>query len=121
MKSKSDSAPQARKDAGGRKPRSAWPRDVMVAAAKAIPSHAKRRPAPILAWGEATGHSHRIADGKTAEVYEADANGVGFLRVTADAALLVHDEHKAITLPRGTYRFWQQREYYPKEIRIVRD
>lgn len=94
--------------------------DVIVAAVESIPEDAPRRPAAILAWGEATGHSHRIADARTAEVFDG-GDAFGFLRVTADTALLVHDEHKPITLPRGTYRFWQQREYSPKEIRVVRD
>ena len=93
--------------------------DVMVAAVKAIPNGAKRRPAAILARGEATGHSHRIQDAGAAEVY--DHNGVGYLRVVGDTALLVHDEHKPITLPRGTYRFWQQREYTPEAIRTILD
>ena len=30
-------------------------------------------------------------------------------------------EHGPITLPRGTYRVWQQREYSPEAIRIVMD
>jgi hypothetical protein len=73
----------------------------------------------VLARGEATGHSHRIADPSTVALYE-DA-GVGFLEVLADEALLVHDEHKPIALGRGVYRFWKQREYTPAEIRTIVD
>jgi hypothetical protein len=93
--------------------------DVILQRVSSVPPDAVRRPSAVLARGEATGHSHRIADGSTAVVYEGA--GVGFLDVLADEALLVHDEHKPIALPRGTYRFWKQREYTPAEIRTIID
>ena len=93
--------------------------DVIVMPVENIPAEAVRRPSVTLARGEATGHSHRIQDPRTAELFEAD--GEGYLRVSADAAVLVHDEHKPISLPRGIYKFWMQREYSPKEIRRIID
>ena len=93
--------------------------DVIVAAVSTIPEGAERRPVPVLARGEATGHSHRIKDPQSAEVF--DHQGMGYLRVTGETALLVHDEHEPITLPHGTYRFWQQREYTPQAIRTILD
>ena len=93
--------------------------DVIIVPVNAIPSDAMRRPSTVLARGEATGHSHRIADASAAELYEQD--GVGYLSVTTGTAMLIHDEHKPIELPRGMYKFWQQREYSPKEIRRVVD
>ena len=44
-----------------------------------------------------------------------------YLRVKACGATLIHQEHGPIRLPAGEYRVWRQREYSPKEIRIVRD
>ena len=44
-----------------------------------------------------------------------------FVRVLADAVRVVHEEHQPITLPRGTYRVWGQREYSPEAIRRVLD
>jgi hypothetical protein len=44
-----------------------------------------------------------------------------YLEVLADRATVVHEEHGPITLPRGLYRVWQQREYSPEAIRVVRD
>jgi hypothetical protein len=41
--------------------------------------------------------------------------------VLADSATVTHEEHGPITLPRGTYRVWRQREYSPEAIRVVRD
>lgn len=93
--------------------------DVMIAVVDAIPENAKPRLSTILARGELTGHSHRIEDSETAFLW--DFRGEMFLEVTAEQARLVHQEHKPITLPQGTYRFWFQREYTPQVIRRVID
>jgi hypothetical protein len=93
--------------------------DVFIVAVEAIPDGAVRRTGWVLAEGEATGHSHRIERPETVELYERD--GMMYLRVVAESATVVHQEHRAITLPRGTYRVWQQREYSPEAIRTVRD
>ena len=93
--------------------------DVIIVKANAIPAEAVRRPAAVLARGEATGHSHRFAEARGVEVF--DHEGMGYLRVDAPEARLVHDEHHPIVLPRGIFRFWMQREYSPKEIRRIVD
>lgn len=95
--------------------------DVLVAVVDAIPEGAKKEKDanPVLAYGEITGHSHRIAEPNAAELWEKD--GEKFLKVVADNATLIHEEHKPITLPRGVYKVWQQREYSPREVRRVFD
>jgi hypothetical protein len=93
--------------------------DVILQRVSAIPQDAVRRPSSVLARGEATGHSHRIADVSSVAIYED--RGMGYLEVLTDTASLVHDEHKPISLPRGIYKFWQQREYTPAEIRRIMD
>lgn len=93
--------------------------DVMIAAVAEIPTGARRRPGQVLARGEVTGHSHRVAEIGAAELWEA--MGLTYLTITAETATLIHDEHKPIVLPHGTYRFWQQREYTPQAIRRVVD
>ena len=83
--------------------------------------------AAVLAEGETTGHRHIIYDRVT--MFRDDAlahdipNGlyVGHLRVNGPCARLQHDEHDAITLPRGTYRVRRQRELEPRDARIVAD
>lgn len=93
--------------------------DVMIAEAGEIPAGAKKRHNLILAYGELTGHAHRIAESGAAELFTlADEL---FLRVTADQATVIHEEHQAIVLPRGLYKVWQQREYTPKAIRRIVD
>jgi hypothetical protein len=91
----------------------------MIAAVKAIPTGAQRRPTPVLVRGEVTGHAHRVADPTSAEVWER--HGQMFIAVVAASATIVHEEHKPITLPQGYYRVWQQREYTPAAIVRVAD
>ncbi len=93
--------------------------DVFIAPVPSIPRRARLRPGGVLVEGELTGHSHRVADLRTAEVLEADDSL--FLRVLADTTTVVHQEHGPITLARGTYRIWGQREYSPEAIRRVLD
>jgi hypothetical protein len=93
--------------------------DVFIAPVPTIPRSAKFRPGGVLVEGELTGHSHRVADLRTVEVLQ-DGDEL-FLRVSADTATIVHQEHGPITLSRGTYRVWGQREYSPEAIRRVLD
>jgi hypothetical protein len=93
--------------------------DVLIGAVETLPENARKRPHLVLAYGEITGHSHRIEDSKTAETFELD--GVLYLKVIAPVARLIHEEHAAIELPEGVYRVWQQREYTPERIRTVYD
>lgn len=93
--------------------------DVMINQIDALPEGAKKRGSVTLAYGEITGHSHRIADPHSAETFELD--GQIYLKVTAPKAQLIHEEHATIELPQGIYRIWQQREYTPGSFRNVYD
>ena len=92
--------------------------DVLIASIPQIPTGTQPRTGTVLVYGEATGHAHRIEDPSTAEIW-ARGNEL-FLHVLSEA-LIVHEEHMPITLPAGTYRVWQQREYSPAVIRTVSD
>jgi hypothetical protein len=93
--------------------------DVLISAIATIPARATKRPDCVLAEGELTGHSHRIDQPLTAELFEH--RGTLYLRVLASEAKVVHQEHGPITLPQGIYTVWQQREYTPESERRVRD
>lgn len=93
--------------------------DVLIAAVESIPTNAIEQPRTVLAYGEITGHSHRIAEAGTARVWMH--KGQMYLEVIAPTATLIHEEHAAIPLPRGQYRVWMQREYTPTEIRRIVD
>lgn len=71
-----------------------------------------------LAACELTGHKHRISEGET-KLYEKD--GTLYLRVFSDAATLTYEEHKAISIPQGSWMSRIQREYEPKGWRYVAD
>jgi hypothetical protein len=72
-----------------------------------------------LAKGEITGHAHRIADSDDVALFQSGDQF--FLSVQSETATILHEEHLPIRLPRGSYRFWIQREYTPAEIVRVRD
>lgn len=93
--------------------------DVLIQSVKEIPNGAKSRAGAVLMRGEATGHSHRIKEPGACELYEVQ--GTLYMKILTDNATLVHEEHHAITLQKGLYRVWQQREYSPQEIRRVYD
>ena len=81
----------------------------------------------VIAEGEMTGHRHVIYDQVTMfrdDGLARDIPGglyVTHLRVDGPRALLKHDEHDDIVLPRGTYRIRRQRELEPDDARIVAD
>jgi hypothetical protein len=96
--------------------------DIMIGAVDKLPPEAVvRQGAPVLAWGEVTGHSHRIEDPAAATFFTTGGIDGGYFVVSVEKVRLVHEEHGPITLPRGTYRFWHQREYTPGAIRRVVD
>lgn len=76
----------------------------------------------IVALGEVTGHAHAVVG--PGELYRAaDQAALAFLHVPTGARV-VHEEHGAISLPRGWYRVVRQREYVPgtvRESRMVAD
>ena len=94
--------------------------DVLIEQVTGVPATAVRLKQLVLAAGDSTGQRHMIKDRKTAELYLA-ADQTLFLRVTADAATVAHPEHGHITLPRGEYRVWKQREFTDARPRPVYD
>jgi hypothetical protein len=93
--------------------------DLLVKAVDSLPTDVRKLQHLVLAHGEVTGHSHRIAERDAAVLFESP-RGL-YLSVSADVATLVHQEHGPIELTKGFYQVWRQREYTPAEIRTVRD
>jgi len=111
--------------------------DVLIERATSLPNLNAPKPKEsgrvILAHGEVTGHAHEIEVPKFATMHEIDAaiRQIGDLDdsatmtqdgllVTRDTAV-VHQEHAAIPLARGTYIVRRQREYSPEAVRNVAD
>jgi hypothetical protein len=76
----------------------------------------------VLALGEVTGHCHAVVG--PGDLYRpADPLAPAWLHVPSGARV-VHEEHGAVSLPRGWYRVVRQREYVPgavRDFRVVAD
>jgi hypothetical protein len=94
--------------------------DVLIKRIRAVPqTAANKRESGILAFGEVTGHCHKVEHLDQAEVLEVGSDL--YLRVSDEGVRIVHDEHAPISLPSGDYQVTIQREYTPQEIRNVAD
>lgn len=74
----------------------------------------------ILAEGEATGHCHKIVSG-IGQLIMMDK--IMHLQIFSETALLEHNEHGPIQIPKGNYRIDRVREYdhFEEETRRVAD
>ncbi|MGV9345964.1 hypothetical protein ACWDSD_14315 [Streptomyces spiralis] len=103
--------------------------DVLIVpvADDAVPPHVTRAPKEprdargrmVLALGEVTGHAHAVV-GPGELIREPGAFGPLLLHLP-EGGRVVHEEHGAITLPKGWFRVIRQREYVPGSVRIVAD
>jgi hypothetical protein len=73
-----------------------------------------------LAQGESSGHHHTITKGE-AELYEHE--GTLFLRVNSAEAILTHQEHNTIVIPKGDYEIGIVKEFdhLSEEVKNVKD
>ncbi|MBL1178673.1 hypothetical protein [Pantanalinema sp. GBBB05] len=93
--------------------------DVLITRIASLPIGAQPREGVTLAYGELTGHSHRLQQPQAGQLWARGSDL--FLDVRAVSATLVHEEHQAIELPQGIYRVWRQREYRPDAYVEVMD
>ncbi len=82
----------------------------------------------VLAYGEVTGHKHRICAFMDTGALPARLFDVGNMRFldVMEPAMLTHEEHAPVNLEPGIYRVSKhgigtQREYSPEAIRSVAD
>jgi hypothetical protein len=93
------------------------PRDVLPSGVKPVSAQNGRI---VLAYGEATGHSHSIAAREGVTLFRSDGlvRGPGdWLLVTGGPVVLEHEEHDPITLPPGVYQQAIQVEETPEPAR----
>lgn len=99
--------------------------DVLFKSIPALPvGEQKKRANGTVAYGEVTGHSHRLAVLESAEVLEI-GDGL-YVRVSDEGvrlggAAFQHEEHATVILPPGDYQVVIQREYSPEAVRNVID
>ena len=98
--------------------------DVLLIRVDQVPSFADRfvgreEGRVVLAHGELTGHAHAIAAREVflrGTVFGGPEESTRWLTVATDTAVLRHEEHGAIDIPRGTWRVVRQREYDPRTL-----
>lgn len=86
--------------------------DVFLLQVEQLPMEAKkenRSDRIVLAYGEATGHTHSVS---TLDAQLYNSQDQDYL-VVGGMAQLVHEEHKTIALPAGVYKVVRQKEYEP--------
>ena len=95
--------------------------DVTFIPVEAVPKGLNRVPDGVLARGESTGHSHRLATLEAAELYAMD--GKMFLKVGEEGVSIVHEEHAPVTLDPGSYEVHidQGFDYSAQALRSVAD
>jgi hypothetical protein len=84
--------------------------DIVIRQIPRLPSGVERQVSAILAYGERTGHTHRL-DGR-GQVWRQDTRL--YLKLEQPSRV-VHDEHGPVTLPPGVYEVVGQREYVSSE------
>jgi hypothetical protein len=99
--------------------------DVLLLAVTSIPKDAKDVTPDgdvILAYGEVTGHAHRITQTKEApKVRVWDAGAERYLQVVVDGAQVTHEEHASVVLDAPIFRQIYQVEERGEEVRRVAD
>lgn len=93
--------------------------DVLIRRIDRLPIGVQKREGVTLAHGEVTGHRHRLQQANAVQLWGQGSEL--FLEVKQASATLVHEEHRAIELPRGFYQVWRQREYRPDAYVEVMD
>ena len=88
--------------------------DIFFQTVKKIPSNTKDYKSNILAYGEVTGHSHKIISPNISEMESVvDEKGDIYVR-SAKEITVGHDEHDCIVLPSNEWIcVSRQREYDP--------
>lgn len=100
--------------------------DVIVFSEKALPANFNKMVEikdSCLAYGEATGHAHKIfGDDNDYKIMECPETKTRYLHVVKEV-MLKHQEHEPRGIPPGNYKIGIQREYDPfsKRIRKVID
>ena len=91
--------------------------DVVLEKVESMKGEIKKAKTAILAEGEVTGHFHKLSGNLLISEFEGDK----FVECKHEA-LLTHQEHNTLTIPKGVYKIKLQREVdLLGEVRQVMD
>jgi len=99
--------------------------DILFEAVNNVPKGLKKLQTNVLAYGEVTGHAHKIVSPSTDQLdMFSDENGDIYVMSKGGEVTVDHEEHGAITLPENTWLcVSRQREFDPlaadKERRVA--
>lgn len=91
--------------------------DILIVKEEKIPERVEKLDTNIIAFGELTGHHHKVDDATQLFGW----NNVPQFMIVDGQTELTHQEHNTITIPEGTYRIIRQREFDGTEARAIRD
>ncbi len=94
--------------------------DVLIISTSSIPQNLVKTKKVTLALGEVTGHHHSILSENVVGFAEVETALAKYIEVK-ESAVLTHQEHDPITLPKGVYKAVIQKEYEPGQLRNVAD
>ena len=82
--------------------------DVMLSPVMEIKGNLIAKKEKILAYGEVTGHKHTLRG--DAKFYE-NGDGQVLIEIGKEGAILEHEEHDNLIIPKGKYAVILQREF----------
>ena len=90
--------------------------DLLFRKVDRIPSGFSSSRDPVILRGEATGHKHELVNGV---VFRAKYHRELYIEVQKNGRI-IHEEHRTLELPIGTFLVIRQREYSPwKEMNVL--
>ena len=99
--------------------------DLIIKEVESIPKGLEVKDDLVLIKGSSTGNNHVLENGK---IYpKEDEMLQGYFILDKDTKLIHQTkdgkkgEHKTITLPKGKYAYYRQREYLPNSYTLVED
>lgn len=101
--------------------------DILIQECEQLPEKIKRKKGTTLVHSQTSGNAHRIAEKRTCRIFESTDDrekkvGTLYIEVFADKAEIIHQEHNSVTLEKGLYCMWRQREFeLSGSFRIVMD
>lgn len=98
--------------------------DVVLMPTKDLPPDVQKHDAKnVLAYGEVTGHAHRIHTKESGSVMFLRSMAKTYLQVVKEGVELKHEEHNPVSIPPGIYEYGivLEYDYDTEESRRVAD
>ena len=80
--------------------------DILFTKVESMPENTSKIDSKIIEKGEVSGHAHVIENGNLYSTWRTPM----YIQAKENA-VVVHEEHDPIDLPKGTYRIVRQRQY----------